>query len=258
MNRFILILQFLTRITIKKDIKFDPDMGKGIVYFPIVGFIIGIIATFFGYLTATKISIELGAYVWVITEVIITGGLHLDGLGDSFDGLFSYRKKEKILEIMKDSRVGINALLVIVFTIILKINLVKFMMENNLILELFLVPMVGRLAGVFITYKAKTPRENGMGNLFIGVTTKKDFLMCLFYTMLTIGFINFLFSYLFAAQFLIIQFMILEVSLVLVLIFTKLLKKVSYSKIDGITGDVIGCSIELGELAYLLFIAILI
>ena len=71
------------------------------------------LALFNPYITAVLV---------LASEVILTGGLHIDGLGDSFDGLYSYRDKEKILEIMKDSRLGTNGLLAIVIVFLLKVG----------------------------------------------------------------------------------------------------------------------------------------
>ncbi|MBC8932081.1 adenosylcobinamide-GDP ribazoletransferase, partial [Escherichia coli] len=45
----------------------------------------------------------------------ITGGFHVDALADTADGLFSSRKRERMLEIMKDSRVGANGVIAICF-----------------------------------------------------------------------------------------------------------------------------------------------
>ena len=91
MKRLIGIIQFMTRIPIPMDTGFDEEFHKSIIYFPIVGLVLGIC-----YILVAKLGLILfNPYitaVWVLAgEVILTGGLHLDGLGDSFDGLYSYR-----------------------------------------------------------------------------------------------------------------------------------------------------------------------
>lgn len=58
--------------------------------------------------------------VIILTDLITTGGLHLDGLADTFDGIFSYRSKHKMLEIMKDSRLGSNGALALILYFLLK------------------------------------------------------------------------------------------------------------------------------------------
>ena len=92
--RFISILQFLTRISIKKDIGYDPHMERGIVYFPVVGAVIGLLLFVgfraFSWLFSGIDNIYLLATLILILELIITGGLHMDGFGDTFDGFFSY------------------------------------------------------------------------------------------------------------------------------------------------------------------------
>lgn len=55
----------------------------------------------------------------LFAEIIITGGFHVDALADTADGLFSSRKRERMLEIMKDSRVGANGVIAICFYFLL-------------------------------------------------------------------------------------------------------------------------------------------
>ena len=56
----------------------------------------------------------------VVSEFLLTGGLHADGLMDTSDGLFSGRERERKLEIMKDSRVGSFGVVAFVFVTLLK------------------------------------------------------------------------------------------------------------------------------------------
>ena len=92
MNKFLNLLQFLTRITVSKNLKYNEDMGSAMIYFPVVGIVIGVITTAAflvlrmipGY---ERIHLLISTAV-VLLEVIITGGLHIDGFGDTFDGLF--------------------------------------------------------------------------------------------------------------------------------------------------------------------------
>lgn len=119
-------LRFLTRIPVKTGGEFDEEFHKGMYYFPLVGFIIGIIT----YLVSLLVGIMFPsdalviAIIAVFTEVFLTGGLHIDGLGDTADAFFSNRDKDRMLEIMKDSRLGTNSLLAIMFTILIKIGVI--------------------------------------------------------------------------------------------------------------------------------------
>ena len=97
MKRFILILQFLTRIPININLGFDEEFHKSITYFPLVGFVLGILLYLIGIVSNFLFDPFLSSIIITLSLVILTGGLHIDGLGDTFDALYSYRDKEKML-----------------------------------------------------------------------------------------------------------------------------------------------------------------
>ena len=103
MNRFISILQFMTRIPIRIETGFDEEFHKSIVYFPLVGFVIGLISYIVGALGNLIFDPFLTSILIVACEVIVTGGLHIDGLGDTFDAIYSNRDKERMLEALKNN-----------------------------------------------------------------------------------------------------------------------------------------------------------
>jgi len=94
-KRFIIMLQFFTTIPIKQNIKSDvEDYGKGLVFAPLVGLIIGIILTGVYYGLERFFSAQVIFVFIIIAYIILTGGIHLDGLADTFDGLFSGKSKD--------------------------------------------------------------------------------------------------------------------------------------------------------------------
>ena len=189
----------------------------------------------------------------VAGEVILTGGLHIDGLGDSFDAIYSNRDKDSMLEIMKASRLGTNSLLAILFLVLIKIGLLNSAINSNLMYLIIFMPMISRLGVIIMLYKTVTPRKVGMGNIFIGKATLGMFITAIVYTIVIIVAISkFIFL---STDFNII---ILLLSIVVVMIFDYLFKNHIYKKIDGVTGDILGCTIELGELIFLLFSYIVI
>jgi adenosylcobinamide-GDP ribazoletransferase len=185
----------------------------------------------------------------VLAEVLLTGGLHIDGLGDTFDALYSYRDKEKMLEIMKDSRLGTNSLLAIVFLVILKIGFIYSFIEANMMWIVLFMPMVSRFAVIWITYKTESPREKGMGNVFIGKATLSMIITALLYSTVIIFVLG-------RWTLMLNNFEIVGAltSLAVLIIFVELFKRHVYSKIDGITGDILGCTIELSEVVYIIFL----
>lgn len=255
MKRFIGLLQFMTRIPIKADNGFDEEFHKSIVYFPLVGFVIGLISFSIGSLSIQIFDPFITSIIIVAGEVILTGGLHIDGLGDTFDAIYSNRDKERMLEIMKDSRLGTNSLLAILFLVLIKIGLLNSAINSNLMCLVIFMPMISRLGVIVMLYKTVTPRKVGMGNVFIGKATKGMFITAVLYTVAILVVIS---KFLFLSTTLNIIKLLL--SIVIVMLFDYLFKNHIYKKIDGVTGDILGCTIELGELMFLLFsyIAILI
>lgn len=253
MKRFISILQFMTRIPINIDTGFDEEFHKTITYFPLVGLVLGVLIYIIGLVSGIFFDSFITSIIVTLALVILTGGLHIDGLGDTFDAIYSYRDKERMLEIMKDSRLGTNSLLAIMFLILLKIGFIYSIINNNLLWTVIFMPVVARLGVIVMMYKTVTPRENGMGNLFIGKASTSMFTIAILYTIiLIIGISKLIFL---ASTF---EAMMLISTIIILFIFNNLLKKHIYKKIDGVTGDILGCTIELGELIYLFCIYLLL
>ena len=243
----------MTRIPIKADLGFDEEFHKSIVYFPLVGFVIGLISFVVGSLAIKIFDPFLTSILIVAAEVILTGGLHIDGLGDTFDAIYSNRDKERMLEIMKDSRLGTNSLLAILFLILIKIGLINAMINSNLMCLIIFMPMISRLSVIVMLYKTVTPRKVGMGNIFIGKATLNMFITAIVYTSIIIVVIS---KFIFLSTSL--NIIKLLSSILVVMLFDNLFKKSVYKKIDGVTGDILGCTIELGELVFLLYSYIII
>ena len=176
----------MTRIPIKADVGFDEEFHKSIVYFPLVGLIIGAISFIIGSLSSIIFDTFLTSILIVACEVILTGGLHIDGLGDTFDAIYSNRDKERMLEIMKDSRLGTNSLLAILFLVLIKVGLLNSIINSNLMCLVIFMPMISRLGVIVMLYKTVTPREKGMGNLFIGKGTMGMIITAIVYSSILI------------------------------------------------------------------------
>ncbi|MEE8206129.1 MAG: adenosylcobinamide-GDP ribazoletransferase [Nitrospinaceae bacterium] len=113
MRNFVSALSFLTSIPLGK-LAGKPD-GASILYFPLIGILIGSLFAGVDWLGSLFLYDELRALTDVVFLALITGGLHLDGLADSADGLYFHHDKEKVFEIMKDPRVGVMGVLALLF-----------------------------------------------------------------------------------------------------------------------------------------------
>jgi len=120
---------FLTVFKIPATIAMDEkEVSGSLLYFPLVGFMLGIIISFSFFVLNLFLPILISVLLVLILEVSLTGAAHLDGLADMFDGTFSgKRDKDKILEIMKKSDVGVFGILSIVFLIILKAAIIYYL-----------------------------------------------------------------------------------------------------------------------------------
>lgn len=249
MKRFIGILQFLTRIPMKMDIGFDDEFHKTMFYFPLVGFVLGLLYFLIAVISLMFFDTDIASINVLVGTVVLTGGLHLDGVGDTFDGIYSYRDKDRILEIMKDSRLGTNALLAILFLVLIKLSLIGSIIKSGNLYNLIYMPVFARMALVIACYKTKTPREKGMGNIFIGKSNLNMILVGITYVLLLILLLNnTVFTLTIADTTKVILF------IPIMIVSTRLFVKYIYSKIDGITGDILGCTSELMEVVYLLYI----
>jgi len=140
-EQFIILIQFMTRIPIPLKISYsEKKLGKSIKFFPLVGLIIGLVLYFTNFLITVYLknifyNKTIIAIFLIILEILIVGIIHIDGLADTFDGLFSYAKKEKMLEIMKDSRIGTNGAVVLILYFITKTVLISEIITTNGIFE---------------------------------------------------------------------------------------------------------------------------
>ncbi len=236
-KRIILMLQFLTTIPIKYEAEAgNEDFGKGLAFAPLIGLVIGIILAFSFVVLNMLLPQQLCVALILIEYIVLTGGLHLDGLGDTFDGLFSNRPKERILEIMRDSRVGTNAVLAIISVFLLNFAFLSEFYSNYIIKMLILFPVAGRLGSIVGASLSKYARSGeGLGKSFIDYCGKKE---------LAIGTAIYLIIFLVADLNNFLWIFPIISAVVLIKLFSK--------KIDGATGDVLGAVCELNQTIFII------
>jgi len=117
-------LQFLTRIPVPVTVPFEPVMlARTVIYFPAAGLIIGgVLAGGFAALDLFSSAMPAAVLLLAIWTAL-SGGLHLDGWMDTADGVLSHRSRERMLEIMKDSRVGAMGVIAGVLLLLFKFTL---------------------------------------------------------------------------------------------------------------------------------------
>lgn len=294
MRRFVLMLQFFTSVPIPARLKINAeDYGKGLVFAPLTGLVIGLVLAVLYWAVSSVFATFIAAIIVFIVYIILTGGLHLDGLGDTFDGLFSNRPKERILEIMRDSRVGTNAVLAIISVILLDVALLshiatignlegsrsfyvegawKFGGRSIMFLTLLLMPAMGRVGSLIGAGISKYAREgNGLGRHFIDNCGIRDIIVGMFIFFFTLfaiftvsamstGTLPFIDGVGFFQTSLFSWLSLTCIALFFVtfpaltsFLLTLLLTK----KLSGATGDILGAVCELNQTVFLLLIYLL-
>lgn len=167
MKDFFTGLQFLTRIRLIEQTDWSPDsFGRSVKYFTLIGLIIGLILAGLNYVLSQLLPAHALAAVLILSEILLTGGLHCDGFMDTADGVFSGRSRERMLEIMKDSRVGANGVVAFGLLLLVKYSLIIDMTPTMLPLALLVMPVAGRMAMVISVTSFPYARPDGMGKAF--------------------------------------------------------------------------------------------
>jgi adenosylcobinamide-GDP ribazoletransferase len=236
MKAFFAAIQFLTIIPVPgaKGIG-TADIERCAPFFPFVGLLIGSVVALFAYLISSLFPSFPAAVLSVLALLIITGGLHMDGLADTADGVFSVRSRDRMLEIMRDSRIGAMGVLAIVFTIALKISALTPLPLPQRLAILVLMPIGGRFAMLFmLTVLPYARKDGGLATLFIA---RRSWLNP-FFALIFLGT---------AGWFIGAWLGIVATSAAVVA--AGLVSWHIYHKLGGFTGDTIGAASEIAETA---------
>lgn len=238
MRDFITCLEFLTRVRFSKRTDWrDEDFSRSVPYFPLVGLVIGSLLAAVNYgLFYIETPLFLRVTLLLLAEIIITGGLMYDGFMDTADGVFSARSRERMLEIMKDSHVGSNAVLVIIILLLLKIAAYLELSGETLTWVLLTMSVATRTFMVVFIVNFPYARKEGIGHMFTKYAKP-------FYTYIA-----------FAVCAGIIAACGLQYLAVAGICFTVTLIIAQYLKtqLGGLTGDTYGALTECGNVIYLL------
>ncbi len=170
---FFAALSFISRLPVPARLSQGLEIEqyqRSIVTFPLVGLLLGAIAGAVALLLQPWCGVPLAALFGVLALALLTGGFHLDGLADTCDGIFSARTRDRMLEIMRDSRLGTHGGLALIFVLVAKVLVVGELLLRDIhpIAALAAACAVGRGMAVLLMYRHRYAREKGLGNLFIG------------------------------------------------------------------------------------------
>ncbi len=229
-------LQFLTRLPAPRFAEFNPDdLSRSAIWFAVVGAIIGIVLAL-ALWTGQQASPWIGALVALVVWVWITGGLHLDGLGDVADALAAaHRSPERFLEVLRDPHVGAFGAMAIGLQLIAKLVLLAEISGLPALFALALVPAWARW-GPLVWSLAVPPLASGSGERF---SWQISWPMA-------------------AAQGLVLALLSLWLAPVLLgaLLVVPAIAVYWKLRLGGITGDCLGAGVEITETLLLLLVAV--
>ena len=169
MKRIILAITFLTRLPLPTPkIITSQDIAGSTPFFPIVGLILGGILVGVDYLCSQFWNPLVTNTAIVISLIAFTGGLHLDGMMDTCDGIFSNKDRDRMLEIMRDSRLGAMGVLGGICLILMKVAFLYSIKGEMRIPALLIFPMIGRWAMVYaVSFFPYARTTSGLGKSYV-------------------------------------------------------------------------------------------
>jgi adenosylcobinamide-GDP ribazoletransferase len=229
MKHFIAAIQFITVVPVGRPRVFEP--AAMVPFFPLVGLLIGLTAAAFDRGVALIAAPAVVALLDVVLLIAVTGAFHLDGLGDTADGLYGRRPRQQALAIMKDSRIGVMGVTAIVCCLALKWAGI-YGLTGHRVLALVVVPAYARASVLFGMRLLPYGRpEGGTGKAFFLAPLKLGAFWGLVPTLLLSAGLGWRTIWLNAAYVMIVATL---------LAFYK-------KKVNSITGDMLGAMIEISE-----------
>lgn len=241
---FLLAVQFLTKIpvTVRGGVD-EKRLARSMAFFSLVGVLLGTCAAALHALTALVFAPPVCNLAALAFLIVITGNLHVDGLLDTADGLFSGKPREGMLEIMRDSRVGSHGVTAGILVLLAKFVLLGQMPAAMQGVSLILATTSGRWSQVYGAALYPYARSAGGTGSFTSQVGFRE----LFYNSLTV---------------LLLAFILLKfhglILLAAVLAGTALLEWYIAGRIGGITGDTLGAASECIEVLTLVALLVIL
>ena len=236
-NSFLIALTFLSIFPVPK--KFYPEWNaENLRFFCVMIPVTGFLFSFLWYLfylvlgPAENFSENLRGFLMTFLTVALTGGLHMDGLMDTCDAIFSHRDRDTKLKILSDTHAGSFAVMACVITFMAKTFLFAEIFSKNININFF-IPVFSRL-GMAVMLNNLTFAKSG-GLAFVMGTARKKFDNIFFFIL-----------------FLIILFINSSIIIPVIFIFSLIIwSKICLKIFGGITGDLLGAYLEISEILFL-------
>lgn len=244
MRNFLRALSFLTILPVgKPPISEEKELAHSMAFFSLVGLVIGLLLALGYHLFSYLLPKPIVLWFTIGLLAVLTRGLHLDGFADTLDGLGTGGAKEKILEVMRDSRIGALGVVGLILLIGAKYLALNQIIDSAIHYSLILMAVMGRNSMVLVCYRSPYARlGEGLGKPFTE----------------NLGAWEVTFSMLSAFG---IAWLMTGIKGILIFLgislFCLVYRFCFIKKLGGVTGDILGAANELTELLCLILLVIL-
>jgi adenosylcobinamide-GDP ribazoletransferase len=232
---------FLTVLPVADRVTFSPHrLGRSMAFSPAIGLLLGLGLVLLDKSLGLLLPRPVLDCLLILALIVVTGGLHLDGVADLADGLAGGKDRAGILRIMKDSRVGAMGVIAVVMLLLLKLLSLGSVPPEQKTAALIFMPAAGRWVQVMLSVFCPYVRpEGGTGGAFVAHAGKREALI--------------------ASGTLVVAVLLLFHSaglffLLLITLFAISLIAYFRKRLGGVTGDVLGAATEIMEVFTLLLV----
>jgi len=235
-NSFLVATQFLTRLPVSPKEDFSADaLASSTAFFPVVGLLVGAGGCLLRWILLPHTNASIVAVAILIYLVVVTGGLHEDALADAADGFGGGFSRERVLEIMRDSRIGSFGAIAIGLGLLSRFVLLSDLSANRFISYFIAAHVLSRWSALPLASLLPAARpEDGQGRRIAQSVSASSFLLG---TILCAGIVIFLLKW---------RALYLVVATIAVIAATGAFYR---HRIGGITGDCLGATNQLAEVA---------
>jgi adenosylcobinamide-GDP ribazoletransferase len=239
--RLLAALQFLTVIPVKRRFS-AGQLGHSTFYFPVVGIIIGLILAALNYLLGLVLPPSVVNALLVVSLVVLSGGLHLDGLADTCDGLAKQGTPAERRRVMHDSRVGGFGVIGIALVLLVKYVSLNSLPQSLMTFSLIIAPVISRWAMVYAIFAYPYGRASGLGKSFKRATGWQELVIA---TLIALA----LAAGLLKLAGLVVLFLVWLLTMAVAIYLKR--------KFAGLTGDTYGAINEVAESTVFIFLSLL-
>ncbi|HWU97374.1 MAG TPA: adenosylcobinamide-GDP ribazoletransferase [Oxalicibacterium sp.] len=242
---FFVALQFFSRMTVPRWVGFDPQwLQHALRYFPAVGILVALI-TALVYIVATLLWPQpVAVLLSTIAGIYLTGAFHEDGFADTCDGFGGGTTPERVLEIMKDSRVGAYGAIGIMLMLLLKVTTLNSLSPPAVVAALLIAHPLSRWMASVLVWRMDYAKMNGKAKPIAQQMSNPEFGIATCIVLLPVLVIGFLTSW--------IAWEGIVVGALLAGMASFWLARLFQHRIGGYTGDCLGAVQQVAEVAFYL------